>query len=244
MLSTPLPAFLLSSRWQDEGDKTQLTFWWSTPEGPVRTCIEQPCVCFIPAEHRVRAQQVITALGWPVTLREVALKLFSGEDAVACYLPSAYLYRWRDVLSDQKIQVYELDIRPTDRYLMERFIAGSAQIHGGHWTSFSQSATWHSATDVQLTPGDYRPDLRYLSVDIETSFPRTDEPDRLFSIAFYAPDFSHVLMISDQEGDNQGGDNQKGDNQKGDNYEAVADEPALLTRFLDVIAEYDPDVLI
>ena len=178
---------------------------------------------------------------------------------MACYLPSAYLYRWRDVLSDQKIQVYELDIRPTDRYLMERFIAGSAQIHGGHWTSFSQSATWHSATDVQLTPGDYRPDLRYLSVDIETSFPRTDEPDRLFSIAFYAPDFSHVLMISDQEGDNQGGDNQKGDNQKGDNqkgdnqkgdnqkgdnYEAVADEPALLTRFLDVIAEYDPDVLI
>ncbi len=188
---------------------------------------------------------------------------------MACYLPSAYLYRWRDVLSDQKIQVYELDIRPTDRYLMERFIAGSAQIHGGHRTSFSQSATWHSATDVQLTPGDYRPDLRYLSVDIETSFPRTDEPDRLFSIAFYAPDFSHVLMISDQEGDNQGGDNQKGDNQKGDNqkgdnqkgdnqkgdnqkgdnqkgdnYEAVADEPALLTRFLDVIAEYDPDVLI
>ncbi len=182
----------------------------------------------------MRAQQVIAALGWPVTLREVALKLFSGENAVACYLPSAYLYRWRDVLSDQKIQVYELDIRPTDRYLMERFIAGSAQIHGGHWASFSQSATWHSATDVQLTPGDYRPELRYLSVDIETSFPRTDQPDRLFSIAFYAPEFSHVLMITGQGGDNQ----------EGDNYEAVADEPALLTRFLDLIAEYDPDVLI
>ena len=182
----------------------------------------------------MRAQQVIAALGWPVTLREVALKLFSGEDAVACYLPSAYLYRWRDVLSDQKIQVYELDIRPTDRYLMERFIAGSAQIHGGHWTSFPQSATWHSATDVQLAPGNYRPELRYLSVDIETSFPRTDQPDRLFSIAFYAPEFSHVLMITDQEGDNQ----------EGDSYEAVADEPALLTRFLDLIAEYDPDVLI
>ena len=163
---------------------------------------------------------------------------------MACYLPSAYLYRWRDVLSDQKIQVYELDIRPTDRYLMERFIAGSAQIHGGKWASssqsaisqsaISQSATWQTATDVQLTPGDYRPELRYLSVDIETSFPRTDQPDRLFSIAFYAPEFSHVLMISGDEGDNQ----------EGDNYEAVADEPALLRRFLDLIAEYDPDVLI
>lgn len=239
MLSTPLPAFLLSSRWQDEGDTTQLIFWWATPEGAIRTCIEQPCVCFIPANHRRRAEEVISALGWPITLREVSLKLFSQEPAVACYLPSAYLYRWRDVLSDQKIQVYELDIRPTDRYLMERFIAGSAQIHGGEWTSFSQSTTWHSATGVQLTPGDYRPELRYLSVDIETSFPRTDEPDRLFSIAFYAPDFSHVLMIT-----GQGGDNQEGGNQEGDNYEAVADEPALLTRFLGVIAEYDPDVLI
>lgn len=232
MLSTPLPAFLLSSRWQDEGDKTQLTFWWSTPEGAVRTCIEQPCVCFIPAQHVVRAQEVIAALGWPVTLREVGLKLFSKEPAVACYLPSSYLYRWRDVLKDQKVDVYELDIRPTDRYLMERFIAGSARIHGGQWRSGDNptiASCWQSATDVQLTPGDYRPDLRYLSVDIETSFPRTDEPDRLFSIAFYAPEFSHVLMISDQEGDN---------------YEAVADEPALLTRFLEVIAEYDPDVLI
>lgn len=194
----------------------------------MRTCIEQPCVCFIPAKDRPRAERAIKALGWPVSIRDVGLKLFNQDSAAACYLPSAYLYRWRDVLRDQQVTVYELDIRPTDRYLMERFIAGAANIRSQALISGPDNR-WSDALDVHLSPAEYRPALRYLSVDIETSFPRTDEPDRLFSIAFYAPDFERVLMISDQSGEG---------------FEAVADEAALLARFLEVIAEYDPDVLI
>ncbi|MEK9766619.1 MAG: hypothetical protein VW274_09075, partial [Thalassolituus sp.] len=103
-----LPAFLLSSRWHDEGDKTCLTFWWSTPQGPVRTRIEHPCVCFIRQEDTQKAERIVQALGWPVDIRPVALKLFSGDAAAACYLPSDYLYRWRNALRDQGADVWEL----------------------------------------------------------------------------------------------------------------------------------------
>jgi len=224
-----LPAFLLSSRWHDDGDTTWLTYWWSTPQGPVRTQLAQPCVCFIAQSDHVQAQRVINALGWPVTLRNVDMRLFDERPALACYLPSEYLYRWRRALADLEVSVWELDIRPTDRYLMERFISGAADISGVLQVSHDK----HPVTDVvnaQLSSGQYRPALRALSVDIETSFPRVNEPDRLFSVGFYADDFERVIMIED-------------DPVSGKNYEAVADELTLLRRTLEVIAEYDPDVI-
>lgn len=236
-----LPAFLLSSRWHDDGDKTWLTFWWATPEGPLRTCIEQPCVCFIAREHRASAELAIRSLGWPVTLKDVSMRLFDGRDALACYLPSAYLYRWRDVLRGQDVNVWEIDIRPTDRYLMERFVAGGAEVgyerieqhpqaqHSGK----NSSQGWQEAFKAQIKPSNYRPNLKCLSIDIETSYPRVNEPDRLFSIGFYAPDFSLVLMI-DEAG-------RKSEKQA--HYEAVIDEPTLLKRFLEVVSGYDPDII-
>lgn len=220
------PGFLLSSRWHDDGDTTLLTFWWSTPDGPLCTQIPSPCVCFIASSQRQRVEQVITALDWPVTLKDLDLRLFSGESATACYLPSSYLYRWRAVLGDQGIAVLEVDVRPTDRYLMERFIAGSADIHT--IAADTSLAAHQSSHATHLTPSDYIPSLRYLSIDIETSFPRKNEPDKLFSIAFFAPDFERVLMISDSSNDG---------------FEAVSDERTLLLRFLELISEYDPDVI-
>ncbi len=222
-----LPAFLLTSQWFDTDGETQLVFWWSTPQGPVRTLVKHPCVCFIPAENQAGAEKVIAALGWPVTLRPVNLRFFDGRDALACYLPSEYLYRWRDALNGQGIMVRELDIRPADRYLMERFVAGGAQLT---LTDERPHEHWLDAGLSAIKPARCEPQLRALSVDIETSFPRTGQPDRLFSIGCYAPDLSRVLMIGDQQND--------------DLVEYLPDETALLLRFLELIRDYDPDVLI
>ena len=86
----------------------------------MRTTIEQSCICFIARADRAKAELAIRSLGWPITLKDVSLRLFDGRDALACYLPSNRLYRWRDVMRDQGVGIWELDIRPTDRYLMER----------------------------------------------------------------------------------------------------------------------------
>jgi DNA polymerase-2 len=174
-----------------------------------------------------RAQQVADTLGWPVTLRNVAMSMFDGRPACACYLPSGYLYRWRNVLREQDIPVRELDIRPTDRYLMERFVTGSANLIPER---SEQQDGWRDVYLSALKSGSYQPALRCLSVDIETSYPRTGEPDRLFSIGFFARDFERVIMIG--EGGNTA------------SLEYVRDEPALLQRFLDVINDYDPDAIL
>src|SRR5690606_22787590 len=123
-------AFLLTSHWQDSGADTQLTFWWLTPQGPVRQQLRHPSVCFIPLPDQPRASSIAATLGWPVQIRPVPLQYFDGSAAAACYLPAGYVYRWRDVLQEQGIRCRETDIRPTDRYLMERFVYGAAELHG------------------------------------------------------------------------------------------------------------------
>lgn len=230
----------------------------------MRTCIPQPCICFIALEDRAKAELVIRSLGWPITLKEVALRLFDGRDALACYLPSGWLYRWRDALRGQHVGVWELDIRPTDRYLMERFVAGGAVLGYERLEAYSYDAGatnsigmgsmgWQDALETQIKPGNYRPKLKCLSIDIETSYPRVNEPDRLFSIGFYAPDFSLVLMIDSEfdSGQDQDKDNDSerqhqagAPDSKAPYYEAVRDEITLLKRFLEVVADYDPDVII
>ena len=52
------------------------------------------------------------------------MRLLPSEQAAACYVPQSYLARWRELMQEQGISLYEADIRPDDRYLMERFIYG------------------------------------------------------------------------------------------------------------------------
>ena len=94
----------------------------------------------------------------------------------------------------------------------------------GIWESHHYGR-WQDAPLANIRPARQQPQLRALSVDIETSFPRTGQPDRLFSIGCYAPDLSVVLMIG--EGENN------------ELLEYLPDEPALLTRFIELIQDYD-----
>ncbi|MDF1762956.1 MAG: DNA polymerase II [Oleibacter sp.] len=242
-----LNAFLLTSRWHDEDDGTHLTFWWSTPEGSLRTEILHPSVCFIAAVDASHALRVIESLGWPISLKTVAMRLFDGRDVCACYLPSGYVYRWRATMADQGIRVYEVDIRPTDRYLMERLVFGSAELdilpeqaavnhaavnHAAINTLTARIPPFQRALLKRIRPANYQPHLRSLSIDIETSFPRVGQPYRLFSIGFFANDFQAVVMLADQA------------EQVSSTLEYVVSEADLLRRFLEIIEHYDPDVII
>ena len=249
-------AFLLTSSWTDiqdaDGLRTVLTFWWHSARGPVRQQIAHPAVCFIDREHASRAADIARTLNWPVRIADVALQSFSAQPSSACYLPSSYTYRWRDVLLEQGIICREVDIRPTDRYLMERFIYGAARLPSGV-TADEQRPFLHlqegriqKPLPPQAQPeNDPLPPFRCLSLDIETSFPRRGEPDRLFSIGFYADDWQQVVMIDEGLiGEQLVGEELVGDKpEKHDGLELVADEVALLQRFLQLMADYDPDVI-
>ncbi len=226
-------AFLLTSSWQDSADSTELTFWWHTPIGPVRQKVLQDSVCFIDRKHLQRAQDCAATLNWPVKIRPVALHSFAAEQAAACYMPSAYVYRWRDLMAEQSIVCREVDIRPTDRYLMERFIYGSAVLEGQLQQNAS-GGSFSELTDARIKAiprVDDLPPMRVLSLDIETSFPRRGQPDRLFSVGFYAQDLQRVLMIGDSA-------------ESTPQLQFFADELCLLQAALALINEYDPDVII
>ena len=227
-----IDAFLLTSSWQDDDQGTQLTFWWHTAQGPVRQSLHQPAVCFIDACHAQRAASFAATLGWPVRIAPVPLRSFDGAAAAACYLPSAYSYRWRDVLAEQGIVCREVDIRPTDRYLMERFIYGSALLSGELQADKQYPFQHLSGGRIKATPrSEGLPPLRLLSLDIETSFPRRGQPDRLFSVGFYASGCQCVLMIGDPA-------------QSTESLRFCADERSLLQAAIAQINHIDPDIII
>lgn len=221
-------AFLLTSHWQDE---QQLVFWWKTEQGVVRQHVEQQAICFIQQQHQERAEKSIKLLRWPIEIKPIELKHFNGEPVSACYLPNDYRYRWQQFLAEQKIPTYEVDIRPTDRYLMERFVYGQAQLIGDitPLENTFYSTFQGSIKPIERTVPTWQPNLKALSVDIETSFARLDQPDHLYSISLYADDYEQVLMIGDAEASGY--------------IEYYPDEVSLLKALLEKLNAYDPDVI-
>ncbi len=80
--------------------------------------------------------------------------------------------------------------------------------------------------EVKLKPAVVNPKFKILSIDLET----TMRADKILSAAFYADDFALVLMLGE------------GVNSEKVNY--FNSEKALLKAFVDVVAEYDPDIFI
>jgi DNA polymerase II len=234
-------AFLLTSHWFDPPESTQsmLEFWWHTPQGMVRQRQSQAAVCFIERSDQPAVEAIIAALGWPVTLRSLPLNTFAQQPVSACYLPAGYLYRWQNLLHEQGIVCREADIRITDRYLMERFVYGAARlscVNTPLWqanTITPDNGFW-SCLQGKLSPGDYRPSLRWLSLDIETSIPRLGETIRLYSVGLVSEHFRRVLLV-DEHGAASG---------ERDDIGRFADEPALLRALNQSLAELDPDVII
>ncbi len=214
-----IPAFILTRQWQDDSDGLRLDFWLASEQGPLQVSIHrQQAIFFIRQADEVAAKELLgNSPG--VSIKPLQLKTFSGEAVCGVYFASQQqLYRSRDRLGQAGIACYESDIRPAERFLCERFITASVEVDADY-----SSETLH---DVRLQPGAYIPQLEVMSLDIESDY----ESDVLFSIAFVTTQASKVLMIG------EGSDNET--------IEYVADEKALLLRWLDWVEKTDPDVLI
>ncbi|KTS91402.1 hypothetical protein NS376_23740, partial [Pseudomonas oryzihabitans] len=113
--------FLLTRRWRETADGLELVFWFATDAGPRELRIAaQQAVAFVPVERRADIERLLPP---EVELRELALQDFQRRPVLGLYAPR---YRTlRDLeqrLTALGIDVYEADIAPADRFLMERFI--------------------------------------------------------------------------------------------------------------------------
>ncbi len=211
-------AFLLTRDWRDTPGGVCLDFWFATENGPQQVLIENQSSIFFIRESQLQEARDLLSAQSGVAFKALQLKAFDGEPLQGVYLKSQHaLFRCRDLLVENAISCYESDIRPTDRYLTERFITAAVELGAEQGGGVLKNPRMQST--------NFKPQLSMMSLDIESDF----ETWQLFSIAFICDDTSRVLMIG--EGDS-------------DRIEYVKDEAALIRRWLHYVTELDPDIFI
>lgn len=172
-LSPVLQGFILTRNWRDTPAGTELEYWLATDTGPLKVLLTaQISVAFVQAQHRAAVEAQVKALPG-VELRELELKTFAQSPVLGIYAKQfRQIGQLARALQPHGIALLEADVRPHDRYLMERFITAGVQVEGGR-------AEQGARVDCKLKPApDYRPVLKVVSLDIETS-----ENEELYSIA-------------------------------------------------------------
>jgi len=212
-----IKAFLLTRQSYDTNNGVQLEFWFKTESGPAKVVIGgQQVLFFIKQDDLAEAGPLLQRFTG-VEIKSLDLKNFENEALAGIYFKSQQqFYRARDLLTESGVNCLEADIRPAERFLTERFLTGPVCIHSDY-----------SSADIvnpRLTPVEYLPRFKVMSLDIETDY----QTDELFSIAFVSDETKRVLMV--------------GEGKNTEVIEYLADQKAVLLRFIEWVGIVDPDV--
>ena len=216
--------FVLTRHWRDTPAGTEVSFWLATDHGPrfVRLPM-QTSVMFIPEAHRKPLDWLLKGER-DIELRPLQLCDFHHRPVLGLYTR-----QHRQAMDVEKrlraagVDVYEGDVRPPERYMMERFITAPV------WFGGTPDAGG-VLCDAQMKPDpDYRPPLKLVSLDIET----TAQGD-LYSIALEGCGERQVYML--------------GPPNKADAVDFKLDycdtRAQLLERLNEWLATHDPDAII
>ena len=227
MTAQTFKGFLLTRNWRDTRAGIELEFWFSTPEGPLCAMVREERSVFFLAASDVPQAQTLLGKEPGFEIKPVALSNFAMDPVVGVYFKQyRQARRCADTLRAQGLEPLEADINPADRFLMERFIMGSALLHGEP----HQRGPYLLLDNPTVRAAPYRPSLKVVSYDIETAM----EGVQLYSIAVHGKSSQgeerRVFML--------------GEGAEQDYVCAYATQELLLQGFLDWVARYDPDVLI
>lgn len=218
--------FILTRHWRDAPNGTEIEFWLATDDGPRKIRLTmQTSVAFAEARERSAIEALLDKSDG-IELRELKLKTFEQEPVIGVY-SSRYkqLTALERTLRDHGIKMYEADIRPPERYLMERFITAGVQVEGGR-------VDGSTVRDCKLKPApEYRPKLKMVSLDIETS-----AYEDLYSIALEGCGQRQVYML--------GAAPAEASPEIDFDLEYCATPRQLIERLNAWMARHDPDVLV
>lgn len=226
-----LNAFLLTRQWRDTPIGVALDFWWATEQGACYTQISaQEIVFFVARKHSKKIQLLLKAVSsW--RMAEVDLKTFLNQPVNALYFKNQRSARDAQTLLEKNaIEAWESDIRPHERYLMERFVTAAAQIdftpaHVLQSKEVKMQKVVHLA-NPRFSPCEYRPTLKTVSIDIETSM----DAQQLFSIAVWGNQIHKVFMVGKGESSSE--------------LEYVPTQIDCINAFTAWVHFYDPDIFI
>lgn len=217
--------FLLTRHWRDTPAGTEVEFWLATDSGPQRLRLApQTSVAFIPAEQRQRAELLLREERH-VVLKPLPLQDFHSRPVMGLYCRQhRQLIKLEKLLKEGGVNVFEADIRPPERYLMERFITAPVWFNGQP----DGNGLWLNA---QMKPApDYRPTLKLVSLDIETT-----AHGELYSIALEGCGQRQVYMLGPANGGTEALDFE---------LEYCNSRPQMLERLNQWLEQHDPDAII
>lgn len=231
-----MQGFLLTRQVRDLPEGMVLDYWLATDSGPV--CLQQTeekRICFLDAAQAEDAQSILHQAPyaehvWQLT--EVNLSCFSGRKAWALYANGEAIARdLRQRLQVQGIELMETDIRSEERFLMERFITGAMVLEKQPYQHINKR--YPLQINGRVKAADYKPQLRCLSLDIETTL----DGQTIHSIALYGEDNGQavckVWLHWPQAEAPQG---------LPDYTTIVTNERQMLRDFVIWLEDYDPDV--
>jgi len=219
-----LHAFLLTRQWRDTSRGLELSFWAASDQGPLRIVLDrEEAVCFVERDAGTGTDPLA---GLRCRRRAVDLATLEGAPVDALYFRRQRdLVEARDLLRGRGIVPCESDLKPADRYLMERFVTAGFAARG----EVVRKPGYLEMRNPAVRRDDYRQALRWVSLDIETA----GLDGALYSVALYSPDDERVLMVSD------------GAVRCDDTVvESFPSETTLLSRLLEWFTEHDPDLVL
>jgi DNA polymerase-2 len=207
-------AFLLSREWRDGDRGVEIVLWARASEGAVRVRLSgQEAVMFVPRDRDARSPRRASP----------ALTTMDGRAVDALYFRSQRaLVEERERIRASRGVTFEADVKPHERFLMERFVTASMRVSGD---AVVRDGIIHFE-NPSIRTADFKPRLTTLSLDLETD--GFDGP--LLSAAITDGLRERVFV--------------RGDGADRGSLTFVRDERALLTALFTAIRDWDPDVVI
>jgi DNA polymerase-2 len=207
--------FILTRTARDGAAGCELEYWIATGDGPVRAVISGHEPVFFIERGRGNVRE---ARREPLELATMA-----GAPVDGLYFKSLRQLRdARDTLDRERVAMYESDVRPEDRYLMERFVRGPCLVEG----EAIERGRFREMLNPALKPSDAAPVFKLLSLDIETA----GFEGELYSIGVASSRSERVFML--------------GAGRTTETFQYFPTETELLEAFFDFLEADDPDLIL
>ena len=153
---------------------------------------------------------------------ETKLTNFQGERVVKIIANTYPDINKLDKAIHKKVDTYEADVKPQQRFLIRNNILGTIDIEGEYASSEKIDRIYQEPKIVPIT--NFKPNLRVASVDIESN----KDKGGLYCIGIYSEKEKKVLMVTKQ---------------KIKNVIPCKDEEDCLEKFKTEIMKLDPDII-
>ncbi|MBB1316709.1 DNA polymerase II [Shewanella sp. SR43-4] len=206
-----------------------LQYYIKTAQGPVLAELyHSEVICFCRQQDVDLLSQKV---GLVLKAESISLMSFAHEPISALYLKSnTQLKLVSRIAQDIGITLFETDIRPEQRFLIERFIALDIECVGRYQDMYSASSMpVLSINRARKIPADQVVSipLKMISLDFECSF-----AGELYSVGLYGREYQCVFMVGEPQADCH------------QFITWVKDEVELIQRLIAWFSEYDPDIII